>query len=245
MFNMRHWLVLWEQAVFRRMHLLYDVGEAKRVAKQFSRQKLKLFAYIAGAGLVLYVLSGFQVALLFILALVLGLLPMAALKSLDQRIAHYRRAIRLELPLVLSKLTLLLEAGETLRKALAKCSKQEETANRNQPVLRAVIQEAHYRMDKGASFTEAMEWLTRRCAVQEISLFVHTLMLHHRRGGPELAHSLQTLSVKMWEERKLLARTLGEEASSKLLFPMMMIFIAVLLIVGAPAVMMMQGGDIG
>lgn len=241
---LKRWLGYWEQAVYRRMMLLYDVGEAQNQSKQFVAHKLKLFALVGAAGIALYVLSNFAASLLGLLVLVLGLLPLTTLKSLDQRIAHNRRSIRLDLPQVLSKLTLLLEAGETLRKALAKCAHQHHQGHARS-ALRDAMLEAHRRMDHGASFTEAMEWLTRRCAVQEVSLFIHTIMLHHRRGGTELAYSLQTLSVKMWEERKLLAKTLGEEASSKLLFPMMMIFVAVLLIVGAPAVMMMQGGGIG
>ncbi|GIQ68253.1 hypothetical protein DUZ99_04405 [Xylanibacillus composti] len=241
----RRWLDNWEQAVYRRMMLLYDVGEAHQQSKQYARQKLRLFALAGVTGIVLYIASGFAASLLAIAAAVLALLPMLALKSLDQRIAHNRRALRIELPLVLSKLTLMLEAGETLRKALATCAQKDAADRQGRSLLRDIMQEAHHRMDNGASFTESMDWLARRCSVQEVSLFVHTLMLHQRRGGSELAYSLQTLAVKMWEERKLLARTLGEEASSKLLFPMLLIFVAVLLIVGAPAVMMMQGGGIG
>ena len=41
--------------------------------------------------------------------------------------------------------------------------------------------------------------------------------------------------------RKNAAKRLGEEASTKLLFPMMLMFIAILLIVAMPAVLAMRG----
>jgi len=44
----------------------------------------------------------------------------------------------------------------------------------------------------------------------------------------------------MWERRKAMTRTLGEEAASKLVFPMVMIFMVVMVIVGAPAILMMN-----
>lgn len=71
-------------------------------------------------------------------------------------------------------------------------------------------------------------------------MFTTTLLLNHKRGGEELVLSLRELSVILWDKRKALARTLGEEASSKLVFPMVLIFFIVMVIVASPALMMMS-----
>ena len=50
---------------------------------------------------------------------------------------------------------------------------------------------------------------------------------------------LQQLSEECWVERKLAAKQKGEEASSKLLFPMMLMLLAVFAVVLVPAMMQM------
>jgi len=71
-------------------------------------------------------------------------------------------------------------------------------------------------------------------------VFVNVILLNYRRGGEELVNALSTLSRNMWEARKNAAKTLGEEASSKLLFPMVLIFLVVLTVIAAPALMWMN-----
>jgi len=45
----------------------------------------------------------------------------------------------------------------------------------------------------------------------------------------------------MWSKRLAHARKRAEETTVKLIFPLMLIFIAILLIVGAPAIMFVSG----
>jgi len=51
---------------------------------------------------------------------------------------------------------------------------------------------------------------------------------------------LQDASRLMMEKKHAVVRTQGEEASTKLLFPMLLMLIAVMAIVAAPAVMLMH-----
>ncbi|GAF08207.1 type II/IV secretion system protein TadC [Paenibacillus pini JCM 16418] len=52
--------------------------------------------------------------------------------------------------------------------------------------------------------------------------------------------ALTDLSRVLWEKRKSITRTRGEQASSKLVFPMVVIFLVVVVLVGTPAFLMMN-----
>jgi len=52
---------------------------------------------------------------------------------------------------------------------------------------------------------------------------------------------LKNLSNECWETRKNLAKQKGEEASSKLLFPMMLMLMAVFIVIMVPAYFQLTG----
>jgi tight adherence protein C len=91
------------------------------------------------------------------------------------------------------------------------------------------------------SFTKVMEDFSKRCAIHEISLFANAMLLNYRKGGSDFVFALSSLHHELWQKRKAISRTLGEEASSKLVFPMVLIFVIVMVIVGSPAILMMNG----
>jgi tight adherence protein C len=64
--------------------------------------------------------------------------------------------------------------------------------------------------------------------------------LNYRRGGVEFVYALRELSRIIWDKRLALTKTLGEEASAKLVFPMVFIFFIVMVIVAAPAILIMN-----
>ncbi len=97
------------------------------------------------------------------------------------------------------------------------------------------LTDAVTKIKNGDSFNGVMEDFSKRCGVQEVSVFTTTVLLNYKRGGNQLALSLRELSRDLWEKRKAISRKRGEEASSKLIFPMVLIFIAVLIIVAYPA----------
>jgi tight adherence protein C len=65
------------------------------------------------------------------------------------------------------------------------------------------------------------------------------VLLNYRRGGDDFVVALRELTRNLWEKRKALARTMGEEASSKLVFPMVITFGIVMVIVATPAILIM------
>lgn len=173
--------------------------------------------------------------------LVVGLLftiviPYAMVGKLSNQEKERKDKILLELPEVVNKLILLINAGETVQQGLIKCV---TTANDPDSPLVEELTEAVNKMVSNEPFHHVLNDLSRKCGIQEISIFTTTILLNYRKGGSDLLIALREISHDLWEKRKNISKAKGEEASSKLVFPLVMIFIAVMIIVGYPALTIM------
>ncbi|MFL0555465.1 type II secretion system F family protein [Paenibacillus barengoltzii] len=166
------------------------------------------------------------------------LVPMALLNDLYRKVQRREQAVLLELPELLNKIVLLVGAGSTVQQAIKLCleRKREQIGH---PLYRELLQ-MQKEWEGGDSFQQAMEGFSKRCGIQEVSAFTTAVLLNYRRGGEDFALALRDLSHSLWEKRKAVSRTLGEQASSKLVFPMVLLFMSVLILVGAPAFMVMN-----
>ncbi|QAY66749.1 type II secretion system F family protein [Paenibacillus protaetiae] len=169
----------------------------------------------------------------FIAGLLLAVRPfMEAGRLVERR----KQEILLELPETISKLLLLVSAGETTLRAMARCLDGKDA---EQHPLYREWRTVVLALQNGDSFSTAIERFNRSCAVQEVSVFTTVLLLNYRRGGEHFTLALRELSYGLWEKRKAVARSRGEEASSKLVFPLVGILLSLMVLVAAPAVMMM------
>ncbi|MDF9842024.1 MULTISPECIES: type II secretion system F family protein [unclassified Paenibacillus] len=188
-------------------------------------------------GSLLTLLSGEEAG--FILGVLLALiLPAALVNDLHKKVKLREQGIMLELPELQNSIVLLVGAGETVQRAIVRCveSRKGDYSHPLYKELFTMITE----WEGGYSFQQAFENFSKRCAVQEVSLFTTTVLLNYRRGGADFVLSLRDLSRMLWEKRKALSRTRGEQASSKLVFPMVLIFLIVIVLVGTPAIMMLK-----
>ncbi|MBC8081218.1 MAG: hypothetical protein H7X86_12805 [Gorillibacterium sp.] len=147
----------------------------------------------------------------------------------------------------MSKIVLLVNAGDTVQQAIGRCATpigEDQAISKEKKVstspLHRELSVLIHDLGNNLSFSVALENFSKRCSVQEVSLFTNTVLLNYRRGGEDFVTSLRELNRVLWEKRKSLAKTLGEEASSKLVFPMVLIFLVVTVIVAAPAILMMD-----
>lgn len=203
----------------------------------FLGEMLSRFWLLAAAGCLLALISGEPAALTLGLTLSV-IVPAAMVKELHEQAKRREQQIVMELPELLNGLVLLVGAGETVQRAIIRCAESYSGGNKH-PLykeLRHMIAE----WEGGFSFQQALEHFSKRCAVQEAALFTTAILLNHRRGGSDFALALRDLSRQLWEKRKALGRTRGEQASAKLVFPMVIIFLIVIILVGAPALMMMN-----
>nr|WP_237690999.1 type II secretion system F family protein [Paenibacillus caui] len=165
------------------------------------------------------------------------LLPIGLIGDLRGKVRQREQEIIIELPELLNKIMLLVGAGETVQQAFKHClSHRKDISHPLYQELAKMMAEC----EGGYSFGQALEGFSRRCGIQEVASFSTAVMLNYRRGGSDFTLALRELSRSLWEKRKSVSRTRGEQASSKLLLPMLLLFIVVLVLVGTPAFMIMS-----
>lgn len=173
-------------------------------------------------------------------ALMSALLPLMKRKELNGKLEQRRQEIVMELPEMLNRLLLMVNAGENVRRALERCLERPASARvKTGHPLYAELEAAVTAMRRGESFVFVWEEFGRRCAVPEARLFATTLLMNAKRGGDTFVTALRELSRTLWEKRKAAAKTLGERASSRLAFPLAVIFLIILVLVGTPSILLM------
>jgi len=153
-------------------------------------------------------------------------------RQLDNRVRKRRREIQIEFPEFLNKLILMINAGLTVSGAMQKILRD----NRKENSLYLELGIALNDINSGKPELQAYEEFAKRCRLQEVTMFVSILVQNLRKGNSELIPVLRLQANTCWENRKNIARKLGEEASTKLLFPMIIVFVAILIMIMTPAV---------
>ncbi|MGO4109179.1 type II secretion system F family protein [Paenibacillus sp. YAF4_2] len=195
------------------------------------------FGYVVLMGCSLLALLAKE-PLLLGMGILLGLLlPLRPFMEAGRIVERRKQAIVTELPETLSKLMLLVGAGEPVLQAFVRCLEGKETTTH--PLYKEWSKVA-VALRNGESFSTAIERFNRGCAVQEVSIFTTVLLLNYRRGGDQFVLALREISYTLWEKRKAVARSRGEEASSKLVFPLVGILLVLMVFVAAPAMLLMS-----
>lgn len=224
--------------VHHKLLLLYGRKNDLAATKVFCAELL-FISY--GALLVftlLSLLAGGDLSIAALGILAAGVTPALYVRELNAKIKQKQRLMILELPEVLNTIVLLVNAGETVHQAWMRCANGKQ-GSANSPLL-AELTTAARELEMNSSFSKVMEEFSKRCALQEVSMFTSTLLFNQKRGGNDFVLALQALSLELWQRRKAVSRTLGEEASSKLVFPMVLIFMVVMAIVASPALLIMS-----
>ena len=166
--------------------------------------------------------------LLFMGLIVGGLLILYLDLALFDKLTARRQEILLDLPQVLSKLTLLVNSGMVLRDAWKRVYITGER------VLYQEMQNTNLEMENGVAEIDAYRNFAERCNVKEIRKFTSLIIQNLNKGNEELAYFMKDLSDEMWEVKKSQVKQKGEKANTQLLLPMMLILIGILIMVMVP-----------
>lgn len=159
-----------------------------------------------------------------------------------QKIEDKQRQLTLDYPQMISQLTLFLGAGMTVRNTWYKMVREYESQSQRKGV-RAVYEEMSYTMHEmqgGVSEGECYERFGNRCGLPAYRKLGLLLSQNLRKGTRGLADLLKRESAEAFEDRKKLARRLGEEAGTKLLGPMFLMLAVVLIVIIVPAFFSIQ-----
>lgn len=159
-------------------------------------------------------------------------------RDLHVQLEQQREEMRRRYPDIVHKLALYLGAGMTLQGAFRKIGvgyeRKKEDRIRPDPIYEQILYTCR-ELDSGVPEGSAYERFGKRTGVQEY-IRLGTLMAQHlKRGSSSLLPRLHEESQKALEEQIRAGRKLGEEASSKLLIPMVMMLAVVMVMIMLPA----------
>lgn len=129
---------------------------------------------------------------------------------------------------VVSKLALLTNAGMIMREAW------EEVAYTGESTLYKEMQKAVDEMNNGVSEVDALFNFGTRCIIPEIKKFTSTIVQGMIKGNSELIYMLQEQSKEVWAAKKQNVKRQGEKAASKLLIPILIMFVGILIMILIP-----------
>ncbi|MFC0526017.1 type II secretion system F family protein [Pontibacillus salicampi] len=219
--------------VQKRMISIHGHKKALKYTKMYIAQLISV-VLVCLLGSFLFGLASEGDMTLFVAGIIFTvMIPYALIQKLSNDEKERRNKILLELPEVVNKIILLVNAGETVQGALIHVV--TNTKDQQSP-LNVELRETVNKMTSNEPFHQVMNDLSKKVGIQEVSIFTTTILLNYRKGGQDLILALRELSQDLWEKRKNISKTRGEEASSKLVFPLILIFIAVMIIVGYPAI---------
>lgn len=147
-----------------------------------------------------------------------------------------------EYPGMISKFTMLLSTGATVRNAWEKIvsnySEHKEALGEKRVYeeMTMTLRE----MQGGVSEAEAYERFGKRCGNTTYIKFGTLLSQNLRKGSKGLSDIMRMEAIQAFENRKSTAKRLGEEAGTKLLMPMVGMLAVVFIMVMVPAFLSMQ-----
>lgn len=165
------------------------------------------------------------------------LLLMRDRQNLQEKKKREKEQMIQDYPEILSKLTLLLGAGVNLRRAMERIGKDYVESRKKGEERKAyeVILEICQEMERGVSEKRAYEELGEKCGILYYKTLSALLVQHLQKGSVDMGRILEEEAGKAQEIRRQQARILGEQASTKLLFPMILMLLVVFILLMVPA----------
>lgn len=171
---------------------------------------------------------------------ILGAAGLSLLMDRDLRERRKKRSRELvrSYPEFVSRLQLYISAGLTVKNAFLRIGKEylsEKEATGKKKYLYEEVLICSYGLLNGRPEAESyLEW-GKRCKDMKYRKLSFLLNTHLRKGNEKILSFLEEETDFALEERSRLARKRGEEAGTKLLFPMMLMLVVVMFLILLPA----------
>lgn len=200
--------------------------------------ELKLPSYIEGKEVKWAEKKEYLCLKILFLELMAVVLLWVMTKQTEKKEAEKRREeIEFSYADVVNQLVILLRAGMTTRQAWNYIADQQNEKKQTESL---VISEAIYhlnrRMKEGEKERIAYELFAKEVNVTCYRRLMRVLIANLEKGSSDIGRYLEEESQNAYEERILLAKKKGEEASTKMLIPLMIMMILVMAIVLIPAI---------
>ncbi len=171
--------------------------------------------------------------------IILILLPMIGAQKKKQEEKERNTRLLLDYPDMVSKLAVLVGSGMSVKQAWNRISaryydERQKKQAKSSPLYEEMLK-TRREIEDGESERAAYERFGDRTGLYSYHRFVRLLVQNLQKGTRNLSELLRQETETAFEERRLLARKLGEEAGTKMLFPLMLMRGIVMAIVIMPA----------
>lgn len=160
-------------------------------------------------------------------------------KGLEKKVNKRKEELLTDFGEIVGKLSLLYEAGASIRQAWEKIvSEQEEKQTMRYAYLEMKL--VLEKIGSGMAEREAYAQFGKRCGLHPYVKLGNLLEQNLAKGSKGMKLLLKQETADALEERKRRVRKKGEEASTKMLFPMVVMLLVVMVIIAVPAFLSMQ-----
>lgn len=155
-----------------------------------------------------------------------------------------QESMRLDYSDIVSKLSILVGAGMSVRQAwdticMRYLADLRNGLTKEKPAYEEMVATSH-EMQDGRSERAAFQNFSERVGVGEYHRLSRILVQSIQKGAKGICGMLQQEATDAFESRKLLARKLGEQASTKMMIPLMLMLGIVMAMIMVPAMMGVQ-----
>ena len=133
-----------------------------------------------------------------------------------------------EFPNAVSTIALLVNSGMILREAWREVSYAHDSE------LYMEMRQVNEQIDNGVSEIDALFDFSARCVAPDIKKFTSFIVQGLEKGSKDLADALRNQTDELWQLKKQNTLKRGELASSKLMIPLMIMFVGILIMVMGP-----------
>ncbi len=238
--------LIWEKTMQVRPPEHPDTGQKLRMleheivkAQENDADKLQLPDTVAGESIVWYQAADKRWIWICVLT-ILSLAATAAGKRQEEDLLRKKkeRGLQLDYPEIVSRLSLYMGAGISTRKAWERIVDDYERKTETDSVRHTAYEEMRitlHEMQSGIAEAPAYERFGKRCRMPAYLKLGTLLSQNLRKGTKNLSELLQEESREAFENRRAMAKKMGEECESRLLFPMLLMLLTILVIVMYPA----------
>lgn len=158
-------------------------------------------------------------------------------QDIEEEEKKRRQQMLQDYPEIISKLMLLLSAGMSLRKTMEKivADYKKYYQRREKRAAYELLADICSEINCGVTEKQAYESIGERCELLQYKTLSALLVQHLQKGNMGMEQILAEEVRKSQELRQQQAKVLGEQASAKLLFPMLLMMLVVFIILIVPA----------
>lgn len=206
--------------------LLYEPQYAEYYANIIWAQTLTLVHFFLTmtflCAAIMYAMAGLMLVAGGFMSALVGIY---CIENMGNTLKNRTRECENELPEVVSTMAVLVNSGMMLRDSW------NMIAESGVGEIYRLMQNASKKMKNGISDTDAIFLFGKESNSTEIKKFTSALLQNMEKGGAELAGFLTRQSSELWSSRRQRMLQEGEKAATKLLLPIVLIFIGIIIIV--------------